>query len=84
MLGNMVYKDLSESSFAGVMAQVQCYVRIDMCSAAAVSDTASNGLLDRPTTKKQMEGHKQVFFHGLPDELQITLVMVAMEYAPEK
>ena len=52
-----------------------------MCSAAAVSDTASNGFLDLPTTKKQMEGHQQGFFHGLTNELQITLVMVAMEDA---
>ena len=26
-----------------------------------------------------MEGHQQGLFHGLTDELQITLVMVAME-----
>ena len=78
----MSSEDLAESSFVGVTSQVHCYCRIDMCSAAAVSDTASNGFLDLPTTKKQMEGHQQVFFHGLPDELQITLVMVAMKDAP--
>ena len=39
--------------------------------------------MDRPTTKKQMEGNKQGFIRGLPDELHITLVMVAMEDAPE-
>ena len=54
-----------------------------MCSKAAVSDTASNGLLDHITTKNQMEGHQQGLLHGLPDELNITLVMVAMEDAPE-
>ena len=31
-----------------------------------------------------MEGHQQGFFHGLPDELHITILMVAMEDAPEK
>ena len=31
-----------------------------------------------------MEVHQQGLFHGIPDELQITIVMVAMEDAPEK
>ena len=79
----MAYNDLAESSFAGVTAQVQCYGQIYMCSSSTVSETAINGSLDRPTTKKQMEVYQQGFFHGLPDELQITLVMVAMEDAPE-
>ena len=83
MLIKMASNDLDESSFAGVTAQVQCYGRIDRCSAAYFSDTARNIFVDRPTTKNQMEGHQQVFFHGLPDELQITLVMFAMEDAPE-
>ena len=82
ILSKMSYNDLAESSFVGVTAKFQCYGRIDMFGAAAVSDTARNGFLDRPTTKKQIEGRQQVLFHGLPDELQITLVMVAMEDAP--
>ena len=72
----MAYNDLAESSFAGVTAQVQCYGRIDMCISADVSDTASNGFMDRPTTYKKMKGHQQGFFHELPNELWITLVMV--------
>ena len=83
MLGKMASNDLAESSFAGVTVQVQCYGRIDMWSAAAISDTARNVFLDCPTTKKQMEGHQQGLFHGLPGELHITLVVVAMEDAPE-
>ena len=79
----MASNNLSESSFAVLTAQVQCYIRIDICSAAAVSYNARNGFLDRLTTNKQMEGHQQGFFHVLPDELQITLVMVSMEDAPE-
>ena len=74
---------LLRPQFVEVTAQVQCYSRIDMCSVDYVSDTARNGFLYLPTTKKQMEGHQQGFFHGLPDELQITLVMVDMEDAPE-
>ena len=83
MLGKMASNDLAESSFVGVTAKFQCYGQIDMCSAAAVSDTARNDLLDSPTIKKQMEVHQQGFFHGLTDKLQITLVVVAMEDAPE-
>ena len=79
----MASNDISESSFAEVTAQVQCYGQIYMCSPDAVSNAARNGFLDRPTTKNQMEGHQQGLFHGLPDELQITLVMVDMEDAPE-
>ena len=54
MMGKMDTNNLAESSFAEVTSQVQFYGRIDMCSAAAVSDTARNGFLDRPTTKKRM------------------------------
>ena len=82
MLGKMASNDLAESSFAVVTAQVQCYRRIYMCSASAFTDTARNGFLDCPTTKKQMEVHRQGLSHGLTDELRITLVMIAMEDAP--
>ena len=83
-LGKMASNNLAKSSFSGVTAQSQCNGQIDMCSAATVSENARNGFLDHPTTKKQMEVYQQVLFHGLPDELQITLVMVAMEDGPEK
>ena len=83
LLGKMVYNDLAERSFAGVTEQFQCYSWIYMCSADVVSDTAKNGFLDRPTTRNQMERHQQGLFHVLPDEFQITLVMVDMEDAPE-
>jgi len=38
MLGMLAVNDLAESSFSGVTAQVQCYGRIGMHAAAAVSD----------------------------------------------
>ena len=79
----MASNDLAESSFAGVTAQVQCYGQIYMCSAAAISDTSRNGFLYFPTTKNQMECHKQGLFHGLTDELHITLIIVAMKDALE-
>ena len=79
----MASNDLTESSFPEVTSQVQCYIQIDLCSAAAVSDTARNGFLDYLTSKKEMEVHQQGLFHGLPDELQITVVMIAMEDAPQ-
>ena len=65
----MASNDLDEISFVGGTEQVQYYSRLDMFSLAAVIDTASNGFLDCPTTKRHMEGHKQGFLHGMPDEL---------------
>ena len=38
MLGKMVTNDLSESSFTGVMPQVQTYGRIGMFNVAAIID----------------------------------------------
>ena len=43
MLGKMASNDLAKSSFAGVTAQIQCFGRVGMSAAAAVSDTARNG-----------------------------------------
>ena len=86
MLGTMASNDLAESSFAGLTAQVQCYGRIGMCNAAAVSDTGRNGFFSRPTTKKrkrdgEKEEKKPGLFHGLPEELKITAGTVAVEDA---
>ena len=82
MLGKMATNDLSESAFAGVTAQVQCYGRIDMFSAAAVSDVDRNDFLSRPLTKKEMEADERGLFHGLPEELKVTLALMAMKDAP--
>ena len=93
MLGQWASNDLAESSFAGVTAQVQCYGRIGMSNTAAVSDVARNGLLNRDGTKKQInhattstkkkqKDKKLGLYHGLPEELQITLLMMCMEDAP--
>ena len=83
MLGMMAVNDLAESSFAGVTSQVQCYGRIGLHAAAAVSDMDRNNFLSRPTSKKDMAENKRGLFHGLPEELRITSVMAAMEDAPE-
>ena len=82
MLGMMAVNDLAESSFAGVTAQVQCYGRIGMHAAAGVSDIQRNGFLARPTTKTAIAKNDRGMFQGLPEELRITAVMVAMEDAP--
>ena len=82
MLGMMAVNDLAESSFARVTAQVQCYGRIGMHAAAAVSDMSRNNFLTRPTTKKTISKGERGLFHGLPEELKITAVMAAMEDAP--
>ena len=81
MLGMMAVNDLAESSFAGVTAQVQCYGRIGMHAAAAVSDMQRNNFFSRPTTKKSIASNERGLFQGLPEELKITAVMVAMEDA---
>jgi len=55
MIGRYASNDLAESSFAGVTAQIQCYGRIGLCAAAAVSDCNRNGFLHRGTIKKQIK-----------------------------
>ena len=93
MLGQWTSNDLAESSFAGVTAQVQCYGRIGMSNATAVSDVAINGLLDSDGTKKQInhattstkkkqKDKKRGLYHGFPKELHITLLMMCLEDAP--
>ena len=83
MLGRWATNDLAESSFGGVTLQVQCFGRIGLCNAAAISDMRMNRFLSRPTTKKQMESDDIGLVHGLPDELKISLLMVAMDDAHE-
>ena len=82
MMGLMAVNDLAESSFAGVTAQVQCYGRIGMHAAAAVSDMSRNQFLSRPTTKRDISKGERGLFHGLPEELRVTAMMAAMEEAP--
>ena len=69
--------DLPESSFAGVMAQVQGH------SAAAVIDMSRNDFLTQPTTKKDTSNEQIGLFHELPELLRITTAMVAMKDALE-
>ena len=93
MLGQWALNDFSESYFAGVIVQFQCHGRNGMSNAAAVRDVARNGLLNRDGTKKQInhattstkkkqKDKKRGLYHGLPKELQITLLMMCMEDAP--
>ena len=64
-----------------------------MINAATVSDVARNGLLNRDGTKKQInqstnitmkkqKDKKRGLYHDLPEELQITVLMMCMEDAP--
>ena len=69
LLGFMSVNDLAESSFAGVTAQLQVFVRIGMSSAATISNMARNGFLDQPTTNKEMSDNKTSMFHDFPEEL---------------
>ena len=83
MLGRWATNDLAESSFGGVTLQVQCFGRIGLCNAAAISDMKMNRFLSRPTTKEQIENNEMGLVHGLPEELKISLLMTAMEDAHE-
>ena len=79
ILGQWASNDLAECSFAGVTEQVQCYGQIGMSNAAAVSNVARNGLLNRDdskdqinhattSTKKKQKDKKRGLYHGLPKE----------------
>jgi hypothetical protein len=84
MLGIRATNDEAESSPGGATAQVQEYGRINISSAAAISDMNRNKYLQRernPPRKK--EGAKcQGMFFGLPDDVKHGIVLVAMEDAP--
>ncbi len=80
LYGAMAVNDLAESSFAGVTVMLQCYGRIGLNNAAAVSDMTRNNLMSRGTTNEQNGNHGM--FHQLPEQLQITVIMYAMNFAP--
>ena len=82
LLGMMAVNDLSESSSVGVTVQLKVFGWIGMANAAAISDMARNGFLDRPTTKKEMSSSKTSLFIGLLEELQLTVIMTVVEEAP--
>ena len=78
----MVTNDITESSFAGVISQVQTYGRIGMCNFAAIIDMSRIGYLSCPNTKKYLKEGNRDIFHDFPEELQLTDVMAAMNDAP--
>ncbi len=49
----------------------------------AVSDVQRNDFLFWPTSCKDIAADKRGLFHGLPEELKVTLIMTAIEDAPE-
>ena len=53
-----------------------------MARDAAISDMARNGFLYRPTKNKETSDKKTSLFHDLPEELQITAIMCAVQEAP--
>ena len=86
MLGKMASNDLVESSFSGFTPQVQCYGRIGMSAADAVSDVGRNGFLSRGGIKspidcetiikktKAKKKERELYF-GMVKELQTTLLI---------
>ena len=61
-LGFMSVNYLAEISLSGTTSKFQVFGQIGMDSAAAIRNMARNGLLDRPTTNKQMSDQKRVCF----------------------
>ena len=78
---NPADNDPAECSCAGVTAQVQCYGRIGMHSAAAVTGMSRNDFLTRSITKNKTSNEQRGLFHVLPEELRMTAVMVTMDDA---
>jgi hypothetical protein len=84
MLGRKATNDEAKSALGGATAQVQEYGRINISSAAAISDMNQNKYLQRkhePAYKKE-SAKCQGLFHGFSDELRQAIVLVAMEDAP--
>jgi hypothetical protein len=84
MLGKRATNDEAESSLGGATAQVQEYGRINISSAAAISDMNRNKYLQQecnPPHKKE-DAKCQGMFFGLPDDVKQAIVLVAMEDAP--
>ena len=77
----MDVNDLVQSLFVGVTAQVQAFGRIDLHSTVTVSNMARNRffLYDTPHTN---DGNT-CMFHNLPDELQLSAFICAMEHTPD-
>ena len=84
MLGMRATNDEAESALGGATAQVQQYGRINISSAAAVSDINRNKYLQRhyALARKKESATSQGLFHGFPDDVRQAIVSVAMEDAP--
>lgn len=74
----------SESPFVGliVIEQHQTFNHVDLHAADGVSNFYCNGYFHFPTTKKKIEKDKFGIFRKLPEELQIAIMMTAMEQDP--
>ena len=79
----MAINDIAESLFAVVAAQLQVFGLVVIASPADISDMAMNGLLDWPTTNKEMSDKKKSMFCDLSVELRITAIMCAVQEAPD-
>ena len=83
-LGKRATNDEAESALGGTTAVVQRYGRIDLSSAAAMSDTHRNKFLQRdyqPARKKSAAIPQGMLF-GLSDEVREAIVLVAIQDAP--
>ncbi len=84
MLGIRATNNEAESSLGGATAQVQEYSRINISSAAAISDMNQNKYLQQESNRpRKKEGAEcQGMFFGMPHDVKQAIVLVAMEDAP--
>jgi hypothetical protein len=62
----------------GTTANIQRYGRINLSSAAAVSDVKRNNILLQSSNKKQRRG----MFHDIDEAIQECIIAIAIEDAP--
>ncbi len=65
LLGSFTVNDLAESSFVGVTSMLQCYGRIGLNNAAAVTDIARNGFLSCDITYDQDSNEQLLHVRGI-------------------
>ena len=78
LIGVPATNDEAESVLGGTTANIQRYGRINLSSAAAISDVKRNKYLARMTKNKEHRG----LFHDIDEAIQECIVSIAIEDAP--
>jgi len=77
----------AERYFGALTGQLQSFGRIGLTCAAGVSQVRTNRDLSRgfetSSSNKRNIAKKEGCFHTIPEELRISLIIMALEYFPE-